>query len=74
MPPLDVVTVADAARRLGITEASVRVYIREGRLPSVKVGRRRFLLASLEDALAEDRTLDRVATSAVAHAKREPRR
>jgi excisionase family DNA binding protein len=33
------VTVREIARELGVTEVSVRIWIREGRLPAIRAGR-----------------------------------
>lgn len=38
-----VITVAEAARLLGVCEKTAKTYAQTGQLPSVKIGRRRFV-------------------------------
>ena len=56
-----VITVAEAAERLGVHDRTVRKWIREGRLKPYRVmgDRRRYVSADEVEALKEPRELDR---------------
>jgi excisionase family DNA binding protein len=62
-PPI-MLTTAEAARHLGVSEASIRRYAREGHLPASRLygrGRWRYELADVDALLVESPSRDREA-------------
>lgn len=49
-------TTKEAAEKLGVTVGRVQQFVAEGRLPSIKVGRDRFILESDLDLVSERKT------------------